>query len=453
METPRIGHPVRRLIFASFCLVACGFGTPPPLSAQSPERPAASQPLARDAAVQWALINNPELAAIRQQRGIAAARVVTADTYPFNPVWEGKVRGVGGPASAGITNRVDNEHAVVLETELHGQRGIRREGASAGVSRAESEIAQAESRIALRVIRAFDAVLYRTEKFRLIEANVRLNEQAADQAARLAEQAKLRPADVILARTEVEDVRTQLTTARASLTSARQELRRALGVVSERFDPDGSLAVPDTTWDEALLTQTALERRPDLRARQAAVAEAEARLKLAIADRHGNPTVGINYQYDDARANLTGVQFSIPLPVLNRRRGEILEREGERDRAVMELRQSEIEIRQDVAAALARMDDARRAVAVYQDRVLPSLEANVASIDRLLEQADPGVDLLRVIDVRRKLLRARDGYADAVAELRQALADLAAAVGNPAIALSDAASPDEPPRADNQPPP
>jgi hypothetical protein len=42
------------------------------------------------------LQNNPELAALRQQHGIAAAGVVIARTYPFNPLWEGKIRPAWG---------------------------------------------------------------------------------------------------------------------------------------------------------------------------------------------------------------------------------------------------------------------------------------------------------------------------------------------------------------------
>src|SRR5262245_13039872 len=50
-----------------------------------------------DSAIVWALGHNPELAAIRQRHGIAAAGVVIARTYPFNPVLETEVRHNGGP--------------------------------------------------------------------------------------------------------------------------------------------------------------------------------------------------------------------------------------------------------------------------------------------------------------------------------------------------------------------
>src|SRR5262245_7317144 len=90
--------------------------------------------LTLQSAIVYALENNPQLAAIRQLRGIAAAAVVIAETYPFNPIWEGKVRGDGGPADAGITNRVPTEHTLLTELEIRGQRAYRRQGADAALS-------------------------------------------------------------------------------------------------------------------------------------------------------------------------------------------------------------------------------------------------------------------------------------------------------------------------------
>ncbi len=89
------------------------------------DKPAPSTPaavpvptLTLDEAVRYALENNPELAAVRQQRGIAEAGVVIARAYPFNPVWEGMTRAANGPAEAGITNRIVNEHKVSIDVEL-----------------------------------------------------------------------------------------------------------------------------------------------------------------------------------------------------------------------------------------------------------------------------------------------------------------------------------------------
>jgi cobalt-zinc-cadmium efflux system outer membrane protein len=392
--------------------------------------------LSLDAAVTWALENNLELAALRQQHGIAAAGVVIARTYPFNPAWEAKVFGANGPESAGITNRVPTEHKILFDVEIRGQGKYRREAALATLSRADWEIAAQETALAVRVMRAFQAVVYRREKLRLLEETIRLNEEAVRDVGRLVEQGKLRSADLIVTRTELNDARTQLSTARATLATANFDLQRALGLVNVTFALEGSLEMRCGPADPVMLTQAALERRADLHARQAAVSEADARVRLEIANRYGNPTVGPSYVYDPTRINFIGAHFTLPLPVLNTHRGEVQQRKGEQAKTVLELRQLEVSINQDVQQALARVTEARTILDMYQSKILPELEAAKTEIGRLYSKGDPGVDYLRVIDFGRRLVKTRDGYLDALFELNQAQADLAAAVGDPALAIA-----------------
>jgi cobalt-zinc-cadmium efflux system outer membrane protein len=391
--------------------------------------------LTREVAVRWALQNNPELAALRQQHGISAAAVIIADTYPFNPVWEAKVRATNGPESAGITNRVSNEHKLLMDVEVRGQGQYRRRAAGAALTRTDWEIAFQELSLAVRAVRAFDAVIHEQNKLGLVEETLRLNEQAAQDVSLLAKQGKLRAIDLILARTEVNDTRAQLGPSGLAYEKAWHELRRALGVVEANYRVQGTLDVPPAKIDAEALLTAAFEQRPDLHARQAAVAEAEARVRLAVADRYGNPNVGPAYEYDPTRINLIGVQFTVPLPVLNTHRGEICQRVAERARAALELRQAEVTIRQDVAAALARLNASRRWVETYRDELLPELQKSLDATQRLFRAGDPSVDMLRVLDVRRKVLKARDAYLDALYELRQARADLCAAVGELALAM------------------
>jgi outer membrane protein TolC len=385
--------------------------------------------LTLDEAVQYALENNPELAALRQQRGIAAAGVVIARTYPFNPVWEGRVRAANGPTSAGITNRVGNEHNVSIDVEMHGQGEIRRQQAYAALSRAEWEVAGNEVTLAVRVVRAYYAILYRREKLKLIEEGVTLTEKAAKQVKDLREGGKLNPIDAHLADTDVADARAQRGPGRAALVAAWHEFRRSLGVKEEIVDVKGPLATPAKKPDDAALLDQALEQRPDLHARQAALSEAEAKLRLENANRYGNPNIGSAYEYDTTRVNLIGVQWLQPLPVLNTKRGEILQRQEERRRAALELSDTEVRIRQDVYAAVARLEDARASVKMYDTEILPSLRTSLEAVQKLFDAGDATVDVMKVSDIRRKLLKARDGYLDAQWELSQAQADLDAALG------------------------
>src|SRR5215831_14237227 len=102
-----------------------GFGAAVLAGAPLPDQPTLPQPLSLAQAVQITLEVNPELASLRQQRGLAAAGVVIARTYPHNPVTQSTVFGVTGPSDAGISNFVVNQHKVTLDVEVRGQRGFR----------------------------------------------------------------------------------------------------------------------------------------------------------------------------------------------------------------------------------------------------------------------------------------------------------------------------------------
>jgi len=381
---------------------------------------------------------------VRQQHGIAAAGIVIANTYPFNPTYEGKFRSANGPPAAGVTNHFNHEQRIFMDLEVRGQGRIRREGASATLSRTDWEIAFQELTLVARVARAYGGVLYRQEKLRLIEEFIRVNERGAEDVRKLKDAGRLRPADLVLARTEIDDARAQLGLARVALQTAWVELRRALGLVCEPFEVAGTLELPSLPEDCAALTEAALQLRPDLHARQAAVAEADARLRLEIANRWGNPNLGPDYEYDPSQINLIGAQLTFPLPVFNTHRGDIMQREAERTRAALDLRQTEILVRQDVQAALTRLESARGWADTYRSQVLPDLRNALGDMELLLAKNDPGVDVLRIIDVRRKLLRARDGYLDALWELIQARADLVAAVGDLDLAVACKPNPEPP---------
>lgn len=327
---------------------------------------ATSQPASRspvltlESAVHFALENNPALAAQRQQHGIAAAKVVIAETYPFNPVLENRIQGANGPPLAGVTNNVPVEHILLWEVEVRHQRRFRRQEASAALSRTDWEIAFQEQTLAVQVIRSYAALLYRQEKSRLADETLRFNEHLVEDVRRLVNAGKLRNADLIVAQTELTDTLDQQSSSRESLAAARQEFFRVLGIVDGEFEIDGLLDSEPPNWDRNMLSDLAVARRADLQAKRLAVSEASANLGLAIANRRGNPTVGPAFGYDPSKIMTIGIQVNFPIPIPNRHRGEILQSEAEQAQAVLLLRQAEINVRQDIASALARLDTAQR---------------------------------------------------------------------------------------------
>lgn len=438
-------------------------GKPAAHSADGVVRTSASEPtppevvtLSAAGAVRFALENNPLLQAVRIQRGVAQATVVIAQTYPFNPFLQVFEWGAGGPSSAGITNRAFNETTLRLDLEVRGQGDARRAAAGAVVTRTEWEIAAQEITVAVATTRAFNTVLYRQRKLEVLEDTVKFGEQVTDQVKKLVDLGRLQAADLIVARTELDAARAQLGVGRTALAVARADLRRQLGILNDSFEVKGELDASVPAGEVETFSKAALEQRPDVQARKAAVAEARARLRLQVADKYGNPSLGPAFEYNETRVTFVGIWLFTPIPVLNTRQGEVLMAQANLARAVADVRQAEIQTGQDVLAAFARLAEARKWADSYTGEVIPHLQQAVTDMNRLFEQNDTGVDLLRVIGVQRNYLRSFDVYLDALFELSQARADLSAAVADPALAVGMCApspKPKTPPRLETLPPP
>ena len=121
-----------------------------------------------------------------------------------------------------------------------------------------------------------------------------------------------------------------------------------------------------------------------------------------------------------------------------------MQRQAERTKANYDLNQMDIQIKQEVYTAIKRLEQARAGVDIYRNDVKAVMDAAMKEMRNLFDRGDPGVDALRVLDVQRKQLKARDGELDALWELRMAQADLAAAVGDPALSAFSLPGPSTP---------
>jgi outer membrane protein TolC len=179
------------------------------------------------------------------------------------------------------------------------------------------------------------------------------------------------------------------------------------------------------------------------------VRESGADVQLQKSNRFGNPSIGPFYELDNSRVTFIGAQVQVPIPVLNWHAGEIRQAEAQQSQAELSVRQTEVEIWQDVVLAASNLVDARQSVESYRSEILPALRKGSEDTELLFQQGQGGVDVLRVLDVRRKLLKAEDGYLDALLAYTSTSADLAQAVGDPTIAMgqdeSDVGTPKPPP--------
>lgn len=406
---------------------------PTPLNAATEPTPGPAGLSLADA-LRWTIEHNPQLALVRKQRGIARAGIVIANTYPFNPIIQWFSWGAMGPAPT-VTNHAFNELTTRIDVELRGQGRHRRAMAQAALSRTEWEIAAQEVLIATQMVRAFDTVLYRQEKLRIQEELLRLQEQVVEKVEPLVQQGHLSRTELMLARADLMDAQTALGPARNQLVVAYNDLRRQLGVVEEDFVATGSLESSLPKLTEADMVHEAEQRRPDLHALEVAIKEAQAALRLQIANRYGNPSIGPAGEVNETSVAFGGIWLIWSPPVLNTRKGEIMQRQADVARAQQAVQSMEVTIRQDVQAALKRLTSAGELVEMYRTKTLPSLQQMREGLDQLFARGEPGVTLARVIAIRHRLIQTRSAYLDALFEWSQARADLAAAVGDPSLTV------------------
>jgi outer membrane protein TolC len=112
-----------------------------------------------------------------------------------------------------------------------------------------------------------------------------------------------------------------------------------------------------------------------------------------------------------------------------------LQREAELTRAILEQQQSESQVRQEVKSALARLTEVQELIRVYRKDYLPALETRSRELEKLYAQGGEGVDLQQVLELRRRLLKTRENYLDALYDHGQLEVDLAAAVGDLELAF------------------
>ncbi len=160
-------------------------------------------PLSADAAIRFALQNNPEIAALRQQHGIAVAGIIIAKEYPFNPIWESGVRKLISPA-VGRRHQLRFHSAEVGNRFSKSAPGAKTPAAAAAtLSRTDWEIANQEVTLAvhLRALRHRRLPYFRRAA-ELIEEAIALNQKAAEHRGgnwlKLRRPGDPTPADVIV---------------------------------------------------------------------------------------------------------------------------------------------------------------------------------------------------------------------------------------------------------------
>jgi outer membrane protein TolC len=375
--------------------------------------PSASRGITIDEALAIALAQNPDMAVNRQDVAVAVAQRVIANTYPLNPVFEAQLQSADNPAE-GVRQHTKQTYSLLQEIETGGKGKFRRGEASAAVNRTGWELRAREFATAADVYRKFQAVLAARQKLQLAAEASRMNQQFADNTRALLQAGKVSGGDLVLALHEALDSRQAEAVAQSELRLARIELRAALGITDLlELEPQGDLQLSPPTENADLnsAVQAASTNQPEIFAKMSALQQADAAVGLAVANQRANVTMGPAFEQDETKTIFIGATLQVPLQIFNHKEGEVMQAEAERSRAAAELEQSRIKVKMAVLTAWQQFENARRVAAMLSEDTLPQSERYLHDAEKLLDAGQ--IDLLKLVELRRRFLAARQQLVDA----------------------------------------
>ncbi len=195
--------------------------------------------------------------------------------------------------------------------------------------------------------------------------------------------------------------------------------------------PPAEIKVEDGLPPAPVLRETALSRRPDLRALASRVAADRA--SLGLAHKEYCPDVEVMAAYDTfwqerpLQAQL-GVKVNLPVR-LARRGAAVAEAEARLAERQAELARHTDDVNYEVEQAYAQVHESARAVRLYEKTVLPAAEANVKSAQAAYVNGQ--IPFLTLVEAERNVVSLRDRSYELVADYYRRLAALERAVGGP----------------------
>ncbi len=181
----------------------------------------------------------------------------------------------------------------------------------------------------------------------------------------------------------------------------------------------------------------ALQGRPEILAARSQASGSHAAVALSRADRIPIPSIGPVYEKDESNVSFYGLGVSGPIPVLNAGARLVRQRESEHHRDLVSLEQIRQKVVTEVKTAMIRCNEARRFSAQTAALSAPLIE-QAARMERLYEAGQS--DLVKLFQVRQRLIEAENVRIDADWQLIQAYADLLGAGATPLVAAIPASN-------------
>lgn len=357
-------------------------------------------------AVAAALHQNLDLKTRELDRDVAQGVLRQTTTYP-NPELDVAVETDRMFADQGEGRRSIGLTQTIITA---GKRRQRQDNARFGVTVAEDTINDAKRRLISEVEETFYRLLFTQERLALAKGQVALAEQLVALSDGRFREGFAPEMDVTLAKVEYHARLQEVVGLEQELAEAQADLNTLMGQpVDKAVVAQGPLVVQAPFLKDGVVQEQALARRPDLLALNVDVQRAAGEVALVRAERV--PDVSLSLDLSEERTvfdtpglsdrdRLVGVKLSIPLPLFDRKAGELQSAQSRARQAEAEREALKARISRDVQVASARIASAEKRLAHFGGDVVPLAASNLDLTRQAYEQGFAGI--LQLVEAQRR---------------------------------------------------
>ncbi len=327
-----------------------------------------SQPLTPNALAVIAVLENPDLKALRTKSGVVDAQAFAARLLPDPTAQASFDKRFAGPDPL-------NGFAGQLGFDLGSLRTARvsRESGQASKRQVRLDMAWAEWQTAGQARLQGVRILALEAQLQLAKASAASAERLFTVVQRAAARGDLAGSEADSRRLARLDSADKLRTAQRDLAVARGELNKLLGLPPETVLRLAQPPAPVTAPAASVLVAQALDRRLDLQALRAGYEAAEADTHKATLNQFPNLSLNLAGARDTAGNYTAGPQIGFTLPLWNRNRGGIAIAQATRAQLHAEYDARLFQTRADIGAASAGLAANRQQQAELR-RNMPAIE-------------------------------------------------------------------------------
>lgn len=403
---------------------------PPRSSAPAPGTSPHEEPtevLTLRQALALALLQHPELRAFAWEVRAAEARTLQAGLRP-NPELQLEVENLVGTGALRDGRSAETTLRLSQVIELGGKRARRLRVAALERDLAAWDYETKRVEVLTEVAQAFIEVLRAQERLRAEEDLVRLAEQVLATVAERVKAGKASPVEETKAGVALSTSRVARERARRELEATRQRLAATWGSTTPTYQSVEGAFESITAPPSAEALAERIVQNPDLARWSTEMQQRQAAVDLADAQKAPDLTAGGGVRHvNEAGAAAVVLSFAIPLPVINRNQGAILEAQHRLAKAEEERRAAVVRVRTALAAAYATLTAAFVEATTLREEIVPGARQVFEATSEGYRQGKFSV--LDVLDAQRTLFEAREQYIEALANYHKAVAEAERVIG------------------------